>query len=123
MSFDGGALPFLGVALVFGVVNAFIRPVAKVLTFPLIIVTLGMFALVVNGLMLWLTSSLSAALGLGFRVQRLLVGVLGRAGRQHREHDPVDADPRSVVSPTGGNLMIECSRSRTTRGLGFSLAP
>ena len=60
--------PFLGVAFVFGVVNATIRPVAKILTFPLIILTLGLFALVVNGLMLWLTSTLSAALGLGFHV-------------------------------------------------------
>jgi len=68
VSFDGGALPFLGVALVFGVVNAFIRPVLKILTFPLILFTLGLFALVVNGLMLWLTSSLSASLGLGFHV-------------------------------------------------------
>jgi putative membrane protein len=65
---DRGWLPFLGVALVFGFVNAFIRPVAKILTFPLIILTLGIFALVVNGLMLWLTSSLSDALGLGFHV-------------------------------------------------------
>jgi hypothetical protein len=56
-------------AVVFGVINAFIRPVAKILTFPLIIVTLGIFALVVNGLMLWLTASLSEGLGLGFRVQ------------------------------------------------------
>ena len=68
VTFVGGWLPLLGVAVVFGVVNAFIRPAAKILTFPLIIVTLGIFALVVNGLMLWLTSSLSEALGLGFRV-------------------------------------------------------
>ena len=68
VTFDGGALPFFGVALVFGVVNATLRPLLKVLTFPLIIVTLGLFALVVNGLMLWLTSSLSASLGLGFHV-------------------------------------------------------
>jgi putative membrane protein len=68
VTYSGGWLPFLGVALVFGVVNAFIRPVAKVLTFPLIIVTLGIFALVVNGLMLWLTSSLAEALDLGFHV-------------------------------------------------------
>ena len=66
--FAGSWLPFLGVAIVFGVVNAFIRPVAKMLTFPLIIVTLGIFALVVNGLMLLLTSLLSEALGLGFHV-------------------------------------------------------
>ncbi len=67
-SFSGGALPLLGVALVFGVVNALIRPVAKILTFPLIILTLGIFALVINGLMLWLTSSLSSAFGLEFHV-------------------------------------------------------
>jgi Predicted membrane protein len=68
VSFDGGTLPFLGVALVFGVVNAFVRPLMQLLTFPLILVTLGLFLLVVNGLMLWLTSSLSASLGLGFHV-------------------------------------------------------
>lgn len=68
VSYAGGPLPMLGVALVFGVLNASLRPVAKILTFPLIIVTLGIFALVINGLMLWLTSSLSSALGLGFHV-------------------------------------------------------
>ena len=68
VSFDGGTLPFLGVALVFGIVNAFVRPLMQILTFPLILVTLGLFLLVVNGLMLWLTSSLSASLGLGFHV-------------------------------------------------------
>ena len=68
VTFDGGPLPMLGVALVFGVLNASLRPLAKILTFPLIIVTLGIFALVINGLMLWLTSSLSATFGLGFHV-------------------------------------------------------
>ena len=68
VTFDGGPLPMLGVALVFGVLNASLRPLAKILTFPLIIVTLGIFALVINGLMLWLTSSLSSSLGLGFHV-------------------------------------------------------
>ena len=68
VTYSGAPLPFLGVALVFGVVNAFIRPVLKLVTFPLIIVTFGIFALVVNGLMLWLTSSLSGTLGLGFHV-------------------------------------------------------
>jgi putative membrane protein len=68
VTYTGGWIPFLGVALVFGFVNAFIRPVAKVFTFPLIILTLGIFALVVNGLMLWLTSRLSGAMGLGFHV-------------------------------------------------------
>lgn len=68
VTFDGGVAPFLGVALVFGVINATLRPVTKILTFPLILLTLGLFALIVNGLMLWLTSSLSESLGLGFHV-------------------------------------------------------
>jgi len=68
VTYTGGGLPFFGVALVFGVVNTVIRPVAKLLTFPLIIVTLGIFLFFINGLMLWLTSRLSAALGLGFHV-------------------------------------------------------
>jgi putative membrane protein len=68
VTFDGSWPPLFGVALVFGVVNAFIRPIAKFLTFPIILITLGLFTLVVNGLMLWLTSSLSGVLGLGFHV-------------------------------------------------------
>jgi putative membrane protein len=68
VSSSGGALPLFGVALVFGVINAVIRPLAKILTFPIIILTLGIFALVINGLMLMLTSALSSALGLGFHV-------------------------------------------------------
>jgi putative membrane protein len=68
VTFMGDWVPFFGVAIVFGFVNAFIRPLAKILTFPLIILTLGLFSLVVNGLMLWLTSQLSDTLGLGFHV-------------------------------------------------------
>jgi len=77
VSFDGSLLAFLGVALVFGVINATLRPLTKILTFPLIIVTLGIFALIVNGLMLWLTSSLSRSLGLGFHVSGFWAAFFG----------------------------------------------
>src|SRR5262245_57303254 len=69
VTYAGGWIPFFGVALIFGVVNTFIGFTTKILTFPLIIVTLGLFILVINGLMLWLTSTVSTALGLGFRVE------------------------------------------------------
>jgi len=93
------------VALVFGFVNAFIRPVAKILTFPLIIVTLGIFSLVVNGLMLWLTSSLSAALGLGFHVSgfwaaffgALIVSIVSTLLSMM-----VTEEPRTYYLPSGG---------------------
>jgi putative membrane protein len=68
VTYTGTLLPLVGVALVFGVVNAIIRPILKFLTFPFYIFTFGLFAFVLNGLMLWLTSSLSGALGLNFRV-------------------------------------------------------
>ncbi len=77
ITYSGGLVPFLGVALVFGVINATLRPVTKILTFPLILVTLGLFALVVNGLMLWLTSSLSQSLGIGFDVSGFWAAFFG----------------------------------------------
>lgn len=44
------------VALVFGLVNAFIKPVVQLLSIPLYILTLGLFHIVVNALMLWITA-------------------------------------------------------------------
>jgi putative membrane protein len=68
VTYSGGWIAFLGVALVFGVVNTFVGFTTKLLTFPLIIVTLGLFIFVINGLMLWLTSAVSGVLGLGFEI-------------------------------------------------------
>jgi putative membrane protein len=68
VTYAGDWPPFLAVSLVFAAINATLRPLIKLLTCPLIILTLGLFALVVNGLMLWLTSSISQSLGLGFHV-------------------------------------------------------
>lgn len=57
------------VALVFGLVNAVIKPVAKVLSFPVTILTLGLFIFIVNAFMLQITSWLSGALSLDFHVR------------------------------------------------------
>jgi putative membrane protein len=99
VEFTGGWVPFLGVALVFGVVNAFIGTVAKILTFPLILVTLGIFWFVINGLMLWLTSALSGALGLGFQVHGFWPSFWG-------------ALVVSVVSTLLGWLVVDTSATR-----------
>jgi len=77
VSYSGGWVAFLAVALIFGAINAFIRPIAKILALPLIILTLGLFSLVVNGLMLVLTSALSEALDLGFAVRGFWPAFLG----------------------------------------------
>lgn len=62
------ALTVVGVAVLFGVVNAVVKPVLQLLSLPLVILTLGLFLLVVNALMLLLTSWLAGVLGLDFRV-------------------------------------------------------
>lgn len=65
------------VALIFGVVNAIIRPVVVLLTLPLTIVTLGLFMFVVNALMLMLTGRIARAFDLGFRVDGFGAALLG----------------------------------------------
>ena len=60
-------------ALVFGVVNALVRPVMVFLTFPITLVTLGLFLFVINALMLWLVSALVP----GIRINGFLPALLG----------------------------------------------
>ena len=48
------------VAVIFGLVNAFIKPVVQILSIPLYILTLGLFHIVVNALMLWITARITA---------------------------------------------------------------
>ena len=60
-------------ALLLGIVNAIIRPILVLLTLPLTLVTLGLFLLVINGLMLWLVSALVS----GFHVSGFWGAVLG----------------------------------------------
>lgn len=79
ISFDGDWRLLFAVALIFGILNAIVRPVLKFLTFPFIILTLGLFIFVLNAFMLWLTSAISDRLGLGFHVagfKRAFVGAL-----------------------------------------------
>jgi putative membrane protein len=68
LDFTGTVVQLLLVAAVFGIVNSLIRPILTVLTCPLIVVTLGLFTLVINALMLMLTGALSERWGLGFTV-------------------------------------------------------
>jgi putative membrane protein len=71
------ALTLVVVAFVFGLVNAVVAPVVKLLSLPFIILTLGLLLLVINALMLLLTSSIAGALNLGFHVDGFGTAVLG----------------------------------------------
>jgi putative membrane protein len=68
LEFTGGPGRLLLVAAVFGIVNSTVRPLLTVLTCPLIVVTLGLFTLVINALMLLVTGWLSESWNLGFTV-------------------------------------------------------
>lgn len=68
-----GVMAALGAAFVLGLVNAVVRPVFVLLTLPLTVITLGLFLLVVNGLLLWLV----AAVVPGFHVNGFLGAVAG----------------------------------------------
>jgi putative membrane protein len=65
------------VALIFGVVNALIRPIIILLSLPLEIITLGLFTFVINAFMLLLTSWIAQGMGLGFRVDKFLPALFG----------------------------------------------
>jgi putative membrane protein len=61
-------LTLVGVALIFGVVNAVLKPIVKVVGCVFYILTLGLIGLVVNGLLLWLTSWVAGKLNLPFHI-------------------------------------------------------
>jgi putative membrane protein len=68
-----GFLAALVAAFVLGIVNGFLRPVLVLLTLPITLLTLGIFLLVINGLMLWITSGLVP----GFQVNGFFGAVAG----------------------------------------------
>jgi putative membrane protein len=68
---------FLVVGLVFGLINSIVKPVVKLVALPLYLLTLGLFALVVNALMLMLTGWISEFTQYGLRVQDFGTAVIG----------------------------------------------
>ncbi len=77
ISFTGTPAALIGVALVFGIVNTLVKPIVQFFSFPFIIVTLGLFLLVINAVMLMVTSGLSRSLGLGFSVRGFGAALIG----------------------------------------------
>ncbi|MFE5481498.1 phage holin family protein [Streptomyces sp. NPDC056527] len=65
------------VALVFGLVNFLVKPIVKLISLPLFFLTLGLITLVINALMLLITSWLADQLGLSFHVEGFWTAVLG----------------------------------------------
>ena len=77
ITYTGSWMGLLGVALVFGLINAIIRPILYVLTCPLIVVTLGLFILILNAILLGLTSAVAQSFGLAFHVRGFASALIG----------------------------------------------
>jgi putative membrane protein len=77
LHFEGDWITLVIVAFIFGLVNALLRPLLTVLTCPLIVLTLGLFTLVINAAMLALTGWIAAQLHLGFVVDGFWAAFLG----------------------------------------------
>jgi putative membrane protein len=67
---------WLILGLIFGLVNAVVKPIATLLTLPITIVTLGLFLIVLNTLMLYLTSALAGPIAGPFTINSFLDGLL-----------------------------------------------
>lgn len=73
ITFHGSVVTLLVGGVIFGLFNAVVRPVALFFSIPLLILTLGIFYVILNGILLWAASLLIP----GYQVSGLLAGVLG----------------------------------------------
>ena len=70
-------LSYLFIALVFGLINGIVGNAIRIVAFPLYVITLGLIALVVNGVLLLLVNLVSTWLGFGLFVEDLYWGIIG----------------------------------------------
>jgi putative membrane protein len=70
-------LSIIWLALIFGVINALLSPLLKLLTCPLILLTLGLFTLLINTALFWLAGRVGELFGVGFTVAGFLPAFLG----------------------------------------------
>jgi putative membrane protein len=74
---QSGWASVLWLALILGLINAFIRPLLKLLTCPLILLTLGFFTLLINTFLFWLTSQVGQAFGINLIIDGFWPAFLG----------------------------------------------
>ncbi len=77
ISYTGSWPALVGLALVFGIVNTFIRPVLRFFSFPITLLTLGLFTLVINAMMLLLTAWIAGQIGIAFTVSGFIPALIG----------------------------------------------
>lgn len=73
---DGGVVSLLWVALLFGLVNALIGPLLRLISLPLTLITLGLFGLVINGALLAITAAMTDSLDVGGVLSTILAAII-----------------------------------------------
>src|SRR5215217_7396653 len=74
---SGQIITLLVVAFIFGILNAIVKPIFALFSIPLLLLTLGLFLLVINACMMLLTSWLAGIFGLGWEVDGFWVALIG----------------------------------------------
>jgi putative membrane protein len=74
---QGSWTSIIWLALIFGLINAFLRPLLKLLTCPLIFLTLGLFTLLINTFLFWLTGQVGQVFGIGLTINGFWPAFLG----------------------------------------------
>jgi putative membrane protein len=77
VNLEGNWVSIIWLALIFGLINAFLRPLLTFLTCPLIILTLGLFTLLINTFLFWLTSPVGQAFGINLTIDGFWPAFLG----------------------------------------------
>ena len=88
----GSVIAYLIIGLIFGLINALVRPIVAFFTLPITCLTLGLFTVIVNALMLLLTSWLTQFTPVGLRSRQILVG----RNRWHHHHLDHFRGPRRI---------------------------
>lgn len=70
-------LAYIWLALIFGVINALLNPLLKLLTCPLILLTLGLFTIIINTVLFYLAGYIGTALGVGLTIDNFLSALFG----------------------------------------------
>ena len=130
----GIVLAYLFIGLIFGLVNAFVKPLVSLLSLPITILTLGLFTVVINAAMLYLTSWLSSYTPVHFTIDSFfwtavfaaiiitVISLVGRLAARGAVLRPAAAGT-ARLRPTGPRLPLVPGASGPRRGPGAMAAP
>jgi putative membrane protein len=74
---DPDPVTYVWLALIFGILNALVKPILKLVTCPVILLTLGLFSLIINTALFYLTAWVGAQFGVGINIDNFLAAFLG----------------------------------------------